>query len=193
MYALNFAVDTWTYTHYQVYHQGGGWCTTLEDCAARSTGSLGSSKGSPKTITGTNYLVVDEHIAPLWHNWNHLYMTYCDGASFSGNRDGTVTDPKSGKALQFRGHRNLQAAMRWALDHGFADATDVMVSGSSAGGLATFLHTAEWCEVFENGKLHSDQDGGDGSLRASAESSRYVYLTSLSNIYMSVADSELVM
>jgi hypothetical protein len=53
-------------------------------------------------------------------------------------------------------------------------------------GLATFVHTAEWCgcEVFENGKLHSDQDDGDGWLRASSESSRYVHLTSLPNIYI---------
>jgi hypothetical protein len=83
-------------------------------------------------------------------------MKYCDGASFSGNRDGTILTEDKTK-LYYRGHQNLQAVMQWALDNGLGDATDLIVSGGSAGGLATFLHTAEWCHVYESKQLYQSE------------------------------------
>ena len=37
----------------------------------------------------------------------------------------------------------------WSLynAHGLANATDVVISGCSAGGLATYLHTDQWCDL----------------------------------------------
>lgn len=73
-------------------------------------------------------------------------MPYCDGGSFSGNNE-SIALYKNTK-LHFRGKRIREAAVaRLMKDHGLDKATDVVISGCSAGGLATFLHTDQWCDV----------------------------------------------
>ena len=47
--------------------------------------------------------------------------------------------------IYYRGHRILRAMIPYVLaNEGVADATDVVISGCSAGGLSTFLHADEW-------------------------------------------------
>merc|ERR1719183_1221361 len=66
-----------------IHHQGGGWCESMDDCLSRSQGGLGSSKGFPATANlGGGYFDTDATQNPLMFNWNHVYMRYCDGASF---------------------------------------------------------------------------------------------------------------
>ncbi|CAE7201415.1 PAE9 [Symbiodinium pilosum] len=79
------------------------------------------------------------------YNWNHVLMMYCgDGASFSGN-NATVT-VHNGTKLHFRGQRIREAFAQDLLSNqGLANASDVIVSGCSAGGLATYLHVDQWC------------------------------------------------
>jgi len=74
-----------------------------------------------------------------------VYLKYCDGGSFSGNNE-TVSSYK-GRELFYRGKRNREAAYASLLTKGLTSATDVVVSGCSAGGLATFLHTDQWCDA----------------------------------------------
>ena len=42
--------------------------------------------------------------------------------------------------LWFRGIKNLDATVEWALQHGLGNATELVVTGVSAGGLSSFLH-----------------------------------------------------
>ena len=73
---------------------------------------------------------------------NSLYMPYGDGASFSGFRAEPWPVPtEPGKTLTFRGIKNFDATLDWAFAHGLADATEFVLTGGSAGGLSTFLHT----------------------------------------------------
>ncbi len=91
---------------------------------------------------------------PLTHDWNKVLLPYCDGGSFAGNLDGSVPsrlhETNSHHAagpvdLFFRGFRNLNAvADALQADHGLGNATHVLISGDSAGGLATYWH-ASWC------------------------------------------------
>jgi hypothetical protein len=70
-----------------------------------------------------------------------LYMPYGDGASFSGYRaDPYPVSANSTERLYFRGYKNLEATIDWALQHGLANATELVVTGVSAGGLSSFLH-----------------------------------------------------
>ena len=71
---------------------------------------------------------------------NALYLPYGDGASFAGFRPKPWPVPGTNDSLWFRGIKNLDAAIDWALLHGLADATELVVTGVSAGGLSTFLH-----------------------------------------------------
>ena len=72
---------------------------------------------------------------------NCLYMPYGDGASFSGYRPDPWPVPgQNGETLTFRGIKNFDATIDWAMAHGLDKATEFVLTGGSAGGLSTFLH-----------------------------------------------------
>lgn len=147
----------------------GGYlqCFDPADCAARTRSTtlagciwscdLGSSAGWPPVMTkdkphGGNgglqkcpCMNVDTNEGDdiLLADCNCLYLPYCDGASFSGSRWDTVPEQSGGHnvSLHFRGLSNLEAALDWAVtEAGLGTASDLVVTGMSAGGLATFLH-----------------------------------------------------
>jgi len=129
-----------------LFHQGGGWCTSISDCYSRSQGNLGSSKAYPKTTNlGGGYFSRDPAVNPYMYNWNMVNFQYCDGASFSGD-NATVT-VYQGNNLYFRGFRNLKAYLKdLSVNHNLLMGTDFVISGCSAGGLATYLHVDWWSE-----------------------------------------------
>jgi len=77
------------------------------------------------------------------YNWNSIEIRYCDGASVAGDKPmPTVHDNTT---LHFRGRAILDAEIHSILyERGMVNATDVIVSGCSAGGLATYLHCDHW-------------------------------------------------
>lgn len=127
--------------------QGGGWCENLGSCLSRSKGDLGSSKNYPATANlGGGYFDNNPAVNPQMYNWNMVFMRYCDGGSFSG-ANMTVTEYSSTK-LYFRGKLILRAMVTDLLkNRGLDKATDVVVSGCSAGGLASWLHTDYYAQV----------------------------------------------
>jgi hypothetical protein len=130
-----------------IHHQGGGWCESLDDCLGRSKGGLGSSKGyKPTSAQNGGYFSTSPVDNPMMYNWNSVFMPYCDGGSFSGNND--TVQPYQGATLHWRGKRIREAVYEELIaNHGLKSATDVVISGCSAGGLATFLHTDQWCDA----------------------------------------------
>jgi len=89
---------------------------------------------NPDPTTGPNYIADD---------CNCIYLPYLDGGSFSGYR----TEPwpvstQPGKVVYYRGLRNLDATLAYAFEHlHLTTATEMVVTGGSAGGLSTFLHS----------------------------------------------------
>ena len=72
---------------------------------------------------------------------NRVLIHYCDGGSFSGDRTEPLTDASTGNQIFVRGKRILEAVFEDLLvSQGMDAATDVLLTGTSAGGLATFLH-----------------------------------------------------
>jgi len=132
-----------------IHHEGGGWCESMDDCLSRSNTGLGSSKSYPTNASlGDGYFSTDATQNPLMYNWNHVLMRYCDGASFSGNNDTTAS--YKGKTLYWRGKRIREAIAKDLMEkRGLHEATDLVVSGCSAGGLATYLHTDQWCDFLK--------------------------------------------
>jgi len=132
---------------WQIHHEGGGWCTSVADCYARSQGGLGSSKTYAQTMElGFGYMSNDPNVIAMMYNWNKVYLKYCDGASFSGAN--STTTMYNGHPLHFKGYRNLLAY--WISlhnDQGLDRASDVVIGGCSAGGLATYLHVDWWASI----------------------------------------------
>eukprot|EP00946_MAST-07B_sp_MAST-7B-sp1_P000728 g728.t1 len=136
------AKDDW-----QIYFQGGGWCYNEVDCWGRSNTNLGSSTNWAKTGSLGGLLSSDCTKNPDFCNMNRVWLVYCDGNSFSGNREEPL--PVKGldgkiKPLYFRGKTILDETLK-ALStspyFNLAKAKNVMLTGCSAGGLATYLHT----------------------------------------------------
>lgn len=81
----------------------------------------------------------------------------CDG----GSQTGDLADPVSvsGSTIYYRGHRILGAVQDAVLNTvGVASATDVIVSGCSAGGLSTFLHADSWAVQLPKAKVAAMPD-----------------------------------
>lgn len=132
--------------------EGGGWCSSYDDCLSRSTTDIGSSKawppqGCPSMDGGSNGIFSRNcTVNPVFCNASAVHMNYADGASFAGHRDAPIN--VSGKLIYFRGRDILDATLD-ALLHveGMASATVVVLKGCSAGGLATILHEDYVAEV----------------------------------------------
>ena len=72
-------------------------------------------------------------------NWSFAFVHYCDGASYTGDLEEPVK--VDGDLVYYRGRRIRDAAVQYLLNvAGMAAAEDVVVSGTSAGGLAIYLN-----------------------------------------------------
>jgi len=139
------AADAANAKHWQLYFEGGGWCYDAMDCWGRSYSSLGSSSSWPATMGVGGIMSDDCATNPDFCKYNRVYMKYCDGNSFSGNRaEPLVVKGLDGKdkPLYFRGKRIIDAVLETLMNkYGLSTAENVLLTGCSAGGLATYLHT----------------------------------------------------
>lgn len=141
-------------TKYIVFLEGGGWCygmtddATLADCVSRANTTLGSSTTYPPTYQpsyegGNGLLSNDSTINPTTYDFNMVYARYCDGASFAGDVAAPVN--VNGTTIYFRGHRILHAIWNTLVtSYGLGSATEAVLAGCSAGGLATYVHCDEF-------------------------------------------------
>jgi len=134
-----------------VFHQGGGWCTSDENCAARAncsasppgcvTGRGCCAMGS-STVWGPTYTDSYEAAAlfsdPAFANHTAVYAMYCDGSSWTG--DATAPVRVGAATVYYRGKRLLDALVTHLLQQGLGNATTLLYGGCSAGGLTAYLH-----------------------------------------------------
>ncbi|KAI5658302.1 hypothetical protein M9H77_27095 [Catharanthus roseus] len=121
--------------------EGGGWCNNIRSCVYRKTTRRGSSKYMEKQIAFTGILSNKAEENPDFFNWNRVKVRYCDGASFAGDSENKAN------GLQFRGQRIWLAAMRELMSKGMRYADRALLSGCSAGGLASILHCDEFRDL----------------------------------------------
>lgn len=135
-----------------IFHQGGGWCSNLEDCCSKadlwfSNHRDGAAPVADLAMIG-GYFRRDRAVNPLMHDWNFAYLTSCDGGSFAGARSKPlvgVCGAKGPPALHFAGSRIIDESIRYLkTEHGLGEAKEVIIGGCSAGGLAVFLHADRW-------------------------------------------------
>ncbi|KAB2070471.1 hypothetical protein ES319_A08G157800v1 [Gossypium barbadense] len=120
--------------------EGGGWCNNVSSCLVRKNTHLGSSKRMVKQIPFSGILNKKRIFNPDFYNWNRIKVRYCDGSSFTG--DVAAVNPVAN--LHFRGARVWLAVMEDLLSKGMRNAENAILSGCSAGGLASILH----CDSF---------------------------------------------
>eukprot|EP00258_Populus_trichocarpa_P010826 XP_002318919.3 pectin acetylesterase 12 [Populus trichocarpa] len=122
--------------------EGGGWCNTVRACVYRKKTRRGSSNYMEKQVAFTGILSNKPEENPDFFNWNRVKLRYCDGASFTGDGEHKAAQ------LQFRGQRIWSAAMEDLMSSGMRYANQALLSGCSAGGLASILHCDEFRDLF---------------------------------------------
>jgi len=165
------------------YHQGGSWCQNITECYARSTSPLGSSLSLPSVIEMGDLLDRDPQRNPLASTWTMVYMPYLDGGSFIGDAEWSQTQP----TLYFRGLKNREATIASLKQNfDFGAATDVLVGGGSAGGLAAYL-TVDWYAAQAPGaKTRGIPDSGfflDGDYNRDGKANPTSYEARMLNLY----------
>ncbi|KAL1551563.1 [Wnt protein] O-palmitoleoyl-L-serine hydrolase [Salvia divinorum] len=135
-------IDNW-----HVYLQGGGWCPSTGSCLGRSTIPLGSSAKLISSNNGTQFFtgMLDNNstLNPDFYDWHVFRIFYCDGSSF-------MSDVEDVHNLTYRGARIYDAMMDELLRIGMGNAKNALLSGTSAGGLATILHCDKFQALFHN-------------------------------------------
>ncbi|KAL0904818.1 hypothetical protein M5K25_026973 [Dendrobium thyrsiflorum] len=124
-----------------VHMEGGGWCSNEEDCVERKSNFRGSSKDSVQ-MSFSGILGSSQQSNPGFYNWNKVKVRYCDGSSFTGDIE--AVDPA--KRVFYRGSRVWFAIVDELLAKGMNKAQNALLSGCSAGGLASILH----CDKFRD-------------------------------------------
>ena len=149
----------------------GRWCYNEGDCYGRTLPSYANSVfGSSKNWTsnfGTYYL--DDQ------DWNRVFLRYCSGASFTGyRREGWDASgwqipghapPNNvvpeGTKLWFRGAANLADTIAdLQANHGMTDVDELVLTGSSAGGLATTLTVDRVKQLVQPKRIAGLSDAG---------------------------------
>ncbi|KAH0646734.1 hypothetical protein KY290_034323 [Solanum tuberosum] len=88
---------------------------------------------------------------PEFHNWNRVRVKYCDGSSFTGDEN----------KLYFRGARIFTDIMEDLRSKGMKNAENAILTGISAGGLATILNCDKFkCFLPENARFKCVADAG---------------------------------
>jgi len=110
-------------------------------------------------LIGKNYILKrtvpilssDSSINPTFYNWNKIHLNYCDGRGFVGYN----LDPIefNGKKMYFRGFNNTQATLNY-LKNNLAKTdyslTSIIISGVSAGGLASLYYSNFIADYFRS-------------------------------------------
>ncbi|GJP44942.1 hypothetical protein CLOM_g4340 [Closterium sp. NIES-68] len=129
-----------------LFFEGGAWCASPHGCHHRSTTNLGSSKHllparemESEQAGMRGMLSPDPSINPDFHNWNAVFLPYCDGGSFSGDLEEPIHF--NGVPLYLRGRRVADVLLKHLMDRlGLHTANRVLVAGTSAGAVAALLH-----------------------------------------------------
>ncbi|TVU01613.1 hypothetical protein EJB05_52916 [Eragrostis curvula] len=146
--------------------EGGGWCNDVPSCVERAGTRRGSTRLMNKLEVFSGILSNSSAMNPDYYNWNRVKLRYCDGGSFSGD-----SVYRSGSSvLYFRGQRIWDAIITDLLSKGLANAEKVLLSGCSAGGLATFFH----CDDLK------DRLGGAVTVKCLSDAGFFLDLTDIS-------------
>lgn len=148
-----------------IHFESGGWCSSFQDCYDRSLSYLGSTLQDPPTMNiDVSYFSATLSSNPLMYNWNKVFIRYCDGGSFTGDSYAFYNNRK----LFFKGKKIKEEVFRDLLEQrGMKMASDIVVSGCSAGGLASIIH----------GDYVSDLMGTETKVRIMSDSGFFLDFT----------------
>jgi len=139
------------------YLEGGGGCWNEATCFGESDLGAKLTSDPIAPLDALQGILATDSPTNPFDGWNVVYVPYCDGSVFSG--DNVVTYPSG--TVYHRGQANLSAGVDVMRDL-FPDPSEIVVSGSSAGGFGTFTGYGVVRVAYPDEKLFVLNDAGPG-------------------------------
>ncbi|XP_057651110.1 palmitoleoyl-protein carboxylesterase NOTUM [Diorhabda carinulata] len=124
-------------TKWIIFLEGGWYCYDIQTCRNRwlkQRHYMTSSKW-PETKDVGGILSPNMKENPFWWNANHVFVPYCSSDSWSGTKPPTPSD-----LFSFMGSFIVRQVIRDLIPLGLENSTDLILSGSSAGGTGVMLN-----------------------------------------------------
>nr|CAG4640708.1 EOG090X02ZJ [Eulimnadia texana] len=120
-----------------VFLDGGWYCVDKRSCDDRWTRLRGlmTSAMWPDTRQVGGILSPDPEENPFWWNANHVYVPYCSSDSWSGSSPAGTNN-----RFAFMGSSIIREVLRDLLPQGLSNASKLILTGSSAGGIGVLLN-----------------------------------------------------
>lgn len=139
-----------------VFFEGGGWEYDLDGVIKhRLHSDLGSSKNYPECLSEAkmkHYVSNDKNQNPLMYNWNTVWVKYCDGGSYAGDR----VVVHNGQTLHFKGRDNRLSTIHTLLmSFGMREAQEILLAGCSAGALGIYLGLDDMSALIKEHSIYS--------------------------------------
>ncbi|PFX30573.1 ABC transporter G family member 2 [Stylophora pistillata] len=134
-----------------IFLESGAYCLTKAQCLARFgsklTNALMTSKYMPRKISGRDLLSTSWNENKLFYDHSRVLMPYCSSDAWLGAQKGTsiLERNNTGEQFVFSGKIIFQSAIYELFDQGFSRAREVVLVGSSAGGVGTMNHV-QWLQ-----------------------------------------------
>jgi hypothetical protein len=98
-------------------------------------------------------------------DWSFVYVPYCTGDVHSGSNTAHYTDPDTGApyTIEHRGADNFRVVLSWMKEN-FAQPTQILVAGSSAGAYGASTHFPRIRAAFPRGRAIMLGDAGQGVM-----------------------------
>lgn len=143
-----------------VHLQGGGWCETDAECAARARTGFGSSKHNaaisefPDMFVFGLFDMLSRRIrdSRRYGTSFQYILPYCDGGSWSGDHPDVTS--------RYRGRVTLEKTFRSIVHRTSAsDVSDVLLTGCSAGGLGVVHACLQLQAAYPSMRIRCMHDG----------------------------------
>ncbi len=137
-----------------LYLQGGGACFSADTCSfTDGTFSVhADDRDDPARASGIFQL---NNPRNPFADWSMIFMPYCTGDVHIGN---SIHEYEPGLTIHHNGFHNAENGLHYLVEH-FPDADEIVVAGSSAGGIAAPLFAGLAADAFPNAVISSISDG----------------------------------
>lgn len=145
-----------------IHFEFGGACADYTTCGNILAGGKVITLNPSYTtlsMTNTGGIFSNSNSNNPFRNWTIIFVPFGTGDIHMGNRVVKYTNGLQSKTVYHVGYVNAVVAMRWALAQGVWG--KVVVSGSSAGGYGTIMHTYTANKIF-NKPIYTINDSGPG-------------------------------
>ncbi|MCB0644121.1 MAG: hypothetical protein KDC44_20900 [Phaeodactylibacter sp.] len=138
-----------------IYLEGGGACFNEFTCD-NNPAAYGSNIFFGWTVAvGNSGIFSKVNSANPVRNWNAVYIPYCSGDLHGGNNP----EVSGSGSRNFVGFNNVATALDLIAPY-FSEVEEVLLTGSSAGGVGTFFNFPQVAEAFPGIPVHLINDSG---------------------------------